>query len=185
LADPTASRGLAPLIFAVLVIAAALTSAPGGAAADPFQELSLIRPPKPTRAPDFSVPNLAGGTMTLQEHRGSVVFLNFWATWCAPCKEEMPAMERLYRRFKGRGFTILAISLDSGNVGKVSAFVKALDLTFPIGLDLKLEAANRYSIRGLPGSFLIDRSGGIVALAIGPREWDSRPAYAVVEDLLK
>ena len=180
-----AAQGVAPVILAVLVAVAVLMIAPGGAFADPLQELSLIRPPKPTRAPDFSVPDLAGGTMTLQEHRGSVVFLNFWATWCAPCKEEMPAMERLYRRFKGRGFTILAISLDSGNVGKVSAFVKALDLTFPIGLDLKLEAANRYSIRGLPGSFLIDRSGGIVALAIGPREWDSRPAYAVVENLLK
>jgi peroxiredoxin len=173
------------VILTLLVAAILLAIAPTDTAADPFQELSLFRPPKATRAPDFAVPNLAGGTIALQEHRGSVVFLNFWATWCAPCKEEMPSMERLYRRFKGRGFTILAISLDSGNVGKVAAFVKALDLTFPIGLDLKLEVANRYAIRGLPGSFLIDRSGEVVAVAIGPRDWDSRPAYAVVESLLK
>jgi len=168
-----------------LVVAAVLVISLGDAAADPFQELSLIRPPKPTRAPDFAVRTLAGGTMALQEHRGTVVFLNFWATWCPPCKEEMPSMERLYRRFKDRGFTILAISIDAGDPGKVAAFVKALDLTFPIGLDPRTEVANRYGIRGLPGSFLIDRSGEIAAIAIGPRDWDSRPAHAVVEALLK
>lgn len=94
-------------------------------------------------------------------------------------------MERLYRRFKSRGFTILAISLDTGDLGKVAAFVRALDLTFPIGLDLTLEVANRYAVRGLPGSFLIDRSGNIAAVAIGPRDWDSPLAHAVVEALLK
>lgn len=94
-------------------------------------------------------------------------------------------MERLYRRFKGRGFTILAVSLDTGGPAKVAAFVKGLDLTFPVGLDVKYEAANRYAIRGLPGSFLIDRSGEIVAMALGPRDWDSRDAHAAVESLLK
>ena len=173
------------MIITAFAVAVLLAMAPGAASADPFQELSLIRPAKPTRAPDFTLPSLAGGPLALQQHRGTVVFLNFWATWCPPCKEEMPSMERLYRRFRGRGFTILAISLDSGDLGKVAAFVKALDLTFPIGLDLKAEVANRYAIRGLPGSFLIDRSGDIVAVAIGPRDWDSTPAHAVVEALLK
>jgi peroxiredoxin len=173
------------VILRVLVVAALLAMSPEDASADPFQELSLVRLAKPTRAPDFTVPSLAGGMLAVQEYRGTVVFLNFWATWCPPCKEEMPSMERLYRRFKGRGFTILAISLDTGNPGKVAAFVKALDLTFPIGLDLKGEVANRYAIRGLPGSFLIDRSGDIVAVAIGPRDWDSRPAHEALEVLLK
>jgi peroxiredoxin len=173
------------VILGVLVVAAVIAIVPGAASADPFQELSLVRLARPTRAPDFAVPGLAGGTVAVQEHRGSVVFLNFWATWCPPCKAEMPSMERLYRRFMGRGFTILAISLDTGNSGKVAAFVKALDLTFPVGLDLNGEVANRYAIRGLPGSFLIDRAGDIVAVAIGPRDWDSRPAHAVVEALLK
>ncbi|MGH7418259.1 MAG: peroxiredoxin family protein [Candidatus Rokuibacteriota bacterium] len=173
------------MILTVLAVAVLLAIAPGDASADPFQDLSLIRPAKPTPAPDFTLPSLPGGTVALQAHRGSVVFLNFWATWCPPCKEEMPSMERLYRRFKDRGFTILALSLDTGDPGKVATFVKALDLTFPIGLDLKGEVANRYAIRGLPGSFLIDRSGEIIAVAIGPRDWDSRPAHAVVEALLK
>ncbi len=173
------------MILTALVATLLLAIAPADASADPFQELSLIRLAKPTRAPDFAVPGLSGGTVALQEHRNSVVFLNFWATWCAPCKREMPSMERLYRRFKGRGFTILAISLDVGDPGKVLAFVKALDLTFPVGLDLKLEVANRYAVRGLPGSFLIDRSGDIVAVAIGPRDWDSPVAHAIVEALLK
>lgn len=155
------------------------------ASADPFQELNLIRPAKPTRAPDFAVPTLAGGTMTLQEHRGAVVFLNFWATWCPPCKEEMPSMQRLYRRFKDRRFTILAISIDTADPGKVAAFAKALALTFPIGLDPKMEVADRYGIRALPGSFLIDRTGQIAAIALGPRDWDHPSAHAVVEALLK
>jgi peroxiredoxin len=186
-ADPPARRGEGPGVLRLALIAAVLVLAAFAAAAagDPFHELNLIRPPKPTRAPDFAIPGLNGGAVSLQERRGTVVFLNFWATWCAPCKEEMPAMERLYRRFKGRGFTILAVSLDTGGPAKVAAFVKGLDLTFPVGLDVKYEAANRYSIRGLPGTFLIDRAGEIVAMALGPRDWDSRDAHAVVEALLR
>jgi peroxiredoxin len=172
-------------MVAALVAAALLAIAPATASADAFQDLSLLRLAKPTRAADFSVPGLAGGTVSLQEHRSSVVFLNFWATWCAPCKDEMPSMERLYRRFRGRGFTILAISMDMGDPGKVAAFVKVLGLTFPVGLDLRGDVATRYSVRGLPGSFLIDRSGQIVAVAIGPRDWDSPTAQAVVESLLR
>lgn len=94
-------------------------------------------------------------------------------------------MERLYRRYKGRDFAILAISLDAGDPGKVMAFVKTLDLTFPVGLDPEQDVTDRYAVRGLPGSFLIDRSGDIVAVAIGPRDWDSAAARRVVEALLR
>lgn len=179
-----ASAKILPVVIAWLV-AALVAIAPRTASADAFQDLSLVRLAKPRAAADFSVPGLSGATVSLQEHRSSVVFLNFWATWCAPCKDEMPSMERLYRHFRGRGFTILAISMDMGDPGKVAAFVKALGLTFPIGLDLRGEVATRYAIRALPGSFLIDRSGQIAAVAIGPRDWDSPSARSVVESLLK
>lgn len=168
--------------FVFLAVTAAAVSA---STADPFQELNLIRPGRPPVAADFAVPRLGGGSLRLGDHRDKVVFLNFWATWCPPCKEEMPSMERLYRRFKARGFTILALSIDAGDPEAVEAFTKRLGLTFPIGLDARLEVANLYAVRGLPASFLIDRSGRIAAVALGPRDWDSSAAHAVMEALLE
>jgi peroxiredoxin len=96
----------------------------------------------------------------------------------------MPSMERLYRRHRERGFTIVAVSLDTGGEAVVATFVKRLGLTFPIGLDAKLEVADRYAIRALPSSLLIDRAGRTVAVAIGPRDWDSPAAHAVIEAML-
>jgi peroxiredoxin len=113
------------------------------------------------------------------------VFLNFWATWCPPCKEEMPSMERLYRRYKKRGLTIVAVSIDTAGPEAVRKFVKQLGLTFPVGLDPKFEVANRYAVRALPSSFLLDREGNTVAVALGPRDWNGTVAHTVVESLLK
>ena len=154
-------------------------------AGDPFADLDLIRPRQATPAPDFTVPQLGSGSVTLKDLRASVVFLNFWATWCPPCKQEMPSMERLYRRHKDQGFTILAISIDANGVDRVATFVNKLGLTFPIGLDSKLEVANRYTVRALPSSFLVDKNGKIVAVALGPRDWDRTAAHAIVESLLE
>jgi ubiquinone/menaquinone biosynthesis C-methylase UbiE/peroxiredoxin len=154
-------------------------------AGDPFAELDLVRPGRPTAATDFSVPRLDSGSVTLKDLRGQVVFLNFWATWCPPCKEEMPSMERLYRRHKEHGFTILAISIDTGGTDRVASFVKKLGLTFPIGLDPNLDVANRYTVRALPSSFLIDSAGYVAAVALGPRDWDGLAAHTVVDTLLR
>ncbi|MBI4636671.1 MAG: TlpA family protein disulfide reductase [Candidatus Rokubacteria bacterium] len=166
----------------VLALAIAL---PEVARADAFRELELIRPSRATAATDFTVPGLTGQTLRLSDFKGKVVLLNFWATWCPPCKEEMPSMERLYRRYKDKGFTILAVSIDSGSAAPVAAFVKKFGLTFPIGLDPEFAVANLYTVRALPSTFLIDRSGALTALAMGPRDFDSRAAHAVVEALLK
>ena len=151
---------------------------------DPFQALSLIRPTPSTSAPDFSVPGLAGPALRLGDFKGRVVFLNFWATWCPPCKDEMPSMERLYRRFRERGFTMVAISIDA-NTPAVPPFVKHFGLTFAIGLDPKMEVATRYGLRALPTTVLIDRGGRMVALAFGPRDWDGAAAHALIEGFLK
>lgn len=154
-------------------------------AGDPFADLDLIRPSRLSPAPDFTVPRLGSGSLSLKALRGQLVFLNFWATWCPPCKDEMPSMERLYQHYKGRGFTIVAISIDSGAPDGVARFVKKLGLTFPIGLDPKVEVANRYTVRALPSSFLIDRNGNTIAVALGPRDWNGKAAHAVVEGLLR
>ncbi len=168
--------------FAATVLA---LSADVSSAADPFADLDLIRPARPTAAPDFTVPRLDSGSVALKDLRGQLVFLNFWATWCPPCKEEMPSMERLYRRHKEQGFTIVAISIDNGGTERVASFVKKLGLSFPISLDPKVEVANRYTVRALPSSFLIDRAGKTVAVALGPRDWNGKAAHEIVEALLR
>jgi peroxiredoxin len=169
-----------------LLIAVMVVAAPGSTlGVDPFADLELMRSRQPKLAPDFTVPRLGSGSIVLKELRGQVVFLNFWATWCPPCKEEMPSMERLYKRYKDRGLTMLAISIDTGAAQDVEKFVKKLGLTFPIGLDPKLEVANRYTVRALPSTFLIDGAGATVAVALGPRNWDGATAHTVVETLLR
>jgi peroxiredoxin len=181
--SPLAARVTTTILAALVTLGPIQVSS--ALAADAFADLDLIRPPRAAPAPDFTVPRLGSGSIALKELRGSVVLLNLWATWCPPCKQEMPSMERLYRRHKERGFTIVAISIDAADAEPVASFVKERGLTFPIGLDPNLEVANRYTVRALPSTFLIDRNGHTVAIAIGPRDWDGTAAYAVVEMFLR
>lgn len=112
-----------------------------------------------------------------------MVFLNFWATWCVPCRLEMPAMERLYREFKEKGFVVLTVNVQEGPRA-VQAFIGELKLTFPVLVDRKGEAAIAYAVRGLPASYLIDRNQVIVGRAIGAREWDSKDVRGYIRSLL-
>jgi len=152
---------------------------------DPFKELELIKPTRVKAAKDFTVPTPDGKSLKLSSYRGKVVFLNFWATWCPPCKEEMPSMELLYRRFKDRGLVVLALSVDAEGAQVVTPFVKEHKLTYPIGLDPKMTVAEKYGVRGLPASYLVNKKGNLVGLALGPRNWDSKAAHALIESLLK
>jgi peroxiredoxin len=127
-------------------------------------------------APDFSLPVLqGGGTLSLESLRGQVVLLNFWATWCKPCEDEMPAMESLYQALRDRGFALIAVSVD-GDRRAVEEFATRLGLSFPILLDPQKDVADAYQSYRFPESYLIDREGVLVARYIGPRDWDS-PAY--------
>ena len=147
------------------------------------RDLDLIRPPRPKQASDFTVSLLGGETLRLRGQRGKPVMVNFWATWCAPCREEMPAMERLYLKHREHGFVLLAVSVDS-DASLVKPFLERYKLTFPVTLDAKMDLANTYGVRALPASFLIDRNGYLTALALGPRAWDNRAAHALVEGML-
>jgi peroxiredoxin len=152
--------------------------------ADALKELDLIRPARQRGADDFTLPLADGKRFRLSEQRGKVVLVNFWATWCPPCKEEMPAMERLYQRHKDRGFVLVAISLDSDSA-LVRPFVSQHKFTFPVALDPKLSVANAYGVRALPSSFVVDRSGNLAGLAIGPRAWDNEASHSLVEALAR
>ncbi len=127
-------------------------------------------------APGFRLSHLGGqGTLELDELRGRVVLLNFWATWCKPCEDEMPAMERLYGRLGQEDFELVAVSVDD-DPEAVEAFRRRLGLTFPVLLDPGARVARRYQTTGYPESFLIDRAGILVFKYVGPRDWDV-PAY--------
>jgi peroxiredoxin len=168
-------------IFLPLVIAAAVSETQGS---DHFATaLGIQKPKEQVEAPDVVGTDPDGKTLRLSDFRGKVVFVNFWATWCIPCRLEMPAMERLYREFKSRGFVVLAVNVQEGS-GPVRAFVRELKLTFPVVLDPKGTAAMAYVVRGLPATYLIDRNQIIVGRAIGPREWDSKDGREYIRALL-
>ena len=133
----------------------------------------------PKAAPDFVAQDLEGQAVRLSQHRGKVVFLNLWTTWCPPCREEMPAMQRLAQSLDGEGFVILAVSEDDGPE-KVRAFVDEMKLEFPVLIDSTGTVGRTYGITGYPETFVIDRQGRQVARFIGPRDWDDPQ---IVEDL--
>jgi len=167
-----------------IVLLAWLAVLPAGAMEDPARALDLIKPSRQRLAKDFKVSSLDGGTLRLSELRGKVVFLNLWATWCGPCKEEMPAMERLWRRYKANGLIVVALSMDAQGARVVKPFVDHARFSYPIGLDPKMEVAQLYGARAVPATFIIDRSGNLFAFALGPREWDSKTAAPFFDALL-
>jgi peroxiredoxin len=144
------------------------------------QDLGAGRP-----APEFALTDLLGETHRLSDYRGQAVFLNFWATWCPPCRDEMPSLERVYRALKGRGLVVVAVSLDTGPRSAVESFVKKLALTFPILLDPRGASVRAYRFPGLPASFLIDRKGRLVAQELGARDWNAGETRARIEALVQ
>ncbi|MBV9772701.1 MAG: TlpA family protein disulfide reductase [Gemmatimonadetes bacterium] len=147
-----------------------------------------------TRAPDFTVRDMQGRPVSLGELRGQVVLLNIWATWCGPCREEMPSLQRLHQRLGPRGLRIVAVSVDAspGQVspgghegGDVAAFLRQYGLTFTVWLNPGGEVQELYRTTGVPESFVIDRDGTIVKKVLGGTEWDSDANVELIERLLK
>jgi len=159
--------------------------APSSTAVDAaFRDLDLVRPSRSKAAEDFALPSLDGSTFRLAEHRGKIVLVNFWATWCPPCLEEMPAMERLWRKHKDAGFVLVAVSVDT-DPQKVTPFVNEHKLTFPVAFDTKMATADRYGVRALPSSFIVGRDGTLAALALGPRHWDDKASHRLIEAMAR
>jgi len=173
---------LALSLLAVAFLAAPSLAAP---AQEAVQALDLIKLQRLQQARDFETPTSDQGSVKLSDFRGKVVFLNFWATWCPPCKEEMPAMERLYRKYRAKGLVVLAVSMDSEGASVVVPFVKQHGLTFPVGLDRKGTVAGLYGVRAVPSTMIIDRQGNLALIALGPREWDGKPAQSLFESMLR
>jgi len=137
-------------------------------------------------APNFQAINLATrDSASLEDYRGSVTLVNIWATWCLPCREEMPSMQKLYDSLATRGFRIAAISIDEGSPEDVSAFAEKYGLTFDILHDRSGQVERLYQTTGVPESFLLDRRGILVRRLIGGHDWSSPANIGAVERLLE
>ncbi len=167
------------------IIAATLLILCRGAYAEgPFEEMGVIKPSTRVEAPGFSLTSLDGSISALSDTRGKVVLLHFWATWCLPCKDEMPAIERLWEKFKGEDFIILAVAVDRGKPKKVRKFSKKHGITFPILLDPKGSTRKTYEVSALPTSYIIGKDGRISGKVLGAKEWDKAEAVSFFEELL-
>ncbi|MBI4596320.1 MAG: TlpA family protein disulfide reductase [Candidatus Tectomicrobia bacterium] len=144
-----------------------------------------IGPQMGSYAPNFTLKDLNGKTVSLTDYRGKVVFLNLWATWCPPCREEMPSMQKLYDQLQGQEFEILAVSIDSDGARSVGPFMNKYGLTFPALLDTDNRVARLYRVTGVPESFIIDKKGVIKKKIIGPMDWSSESARSFFYSLLK
>jgi thiol-disulfide isomerase/thioredoxin len=123
-------------------------------------------------APEVRVKNLQGESVLLSQYRGKVVMLNFWATWCPPCRAEMPSMERLFQRMQGEEFVILAVNTEAQGAQIVPAFLKSYPHSFPVLLDAEGKAQNAYGVYRFPETFIINKDGMILNHILGGREWD-------------
>jgi thiol-disulfide isomerase/thioredoxin len=134
---------------------------------------NLTAVPKPAPAPEFTLEDMDEELHSLKDLRGKVVLLNFWATWCPPCRREMPSMERLYQKLNGEDFTVIAVNqMEDGD--HVFAYIGQLDVdpTFTILFDKDSKVSNSFQVNGLPTTYLIDKQGNIRYRAIGGREFD-------------
>ena len=148
-----------------------------------FEEIGVTRIP-PTPIPiDISLPDLNGMMVKFSDFKGKIVFLNFWATWCPPCRFEMPAMEKLHKKLKDKDFVMLAVDLqDPASV--VKQYFKKNKLTFKSLLDADGQVSGLFGVRSIPTTFILDKEGRIIGGAVGAREWNSQESVALFEHLI-
>lgn len=143
------------------------------------------RPKIGDRARDFSYPDLQGKIVRLSNYFGKkVVFVNIWATWCTACKEELPTVEKMYEKFKGKDFEVLAVSIDALGRKVVQPFVKKYGLTFPVLLDISGSIQLLYGTTGVPETFIIDKKGRVAYVEIGAGDWTDPQKQSLLQDLI-
>ena len=178
--EPRKSGRLLSTIFLILVVALPIILI--SLKEEPSR---IVRPLQEGRpAPDFTFPDLDGRKVSLSDFRGKVVLVNIWATWCPPCRDEMPSMQKLYDRFKGEDFELLAVSIDAEGHKAVAPFMRKMNLTFPALLDPKEKIRGLYKITGVPESFIIDKNGILVQRIIGPLDWSTPKVFQFFQELI-
>jgi thiol-disulfide isomerase/thioredoxin len=172
--------GLAGLYAMLLLL---LLSAATAAEEELSHSFARIDPP--LSAPDFSLPDMDGELHALQDYRGKVVLINFWATWCPPCRREMPALEQLYSKLADQAFAVLAVN-QWEDADHVFAYMGDLNVipSFPILFDPESKVSADYGVKGLPTSFLLDKQGRVVFRAVGGRAFDHPDVEQIIRSLL-
>jgi peroxiredoxin len=152
---------------------------------DAFEKAGVTEFKDGQHGPAFNLLTLDGRRARLADYRDRLVILNFWATWCVPCTDEMPTLEGLWKTYAARGLVVLGVSIDRGAPrALLEPYVRHLDLTFPILLDPDSKTATAWRVTGLPATFLVRPGGEVAGMAVGPREWHRGPMRVLLEGML-
>jgi len=142
-------------------------------------------PAENSPVPDITVSSLNGTALKLSDLKGKVVLLNFWATWCPPCRDEIPSMMKLDKAMTGKPFQLVAVSIDEGGRSVVGSFFKSSGMNIPAYTDPDGSATKTYGITGVPETFIIDKQGVLAKKIIGPIEWDNPDVVSFLQNLMK
>ena len=152
---------------------------------DAFERAGVSEFKEGQHGPAFSLATLDGRRAALADYRDKLVVLNFWATWCVPCTDEMPALEALWKEYRARGLVVLGVSVDRGAPrALIEPYVRNLELTFPILLDPDSKIANAWRVTALPATFVVKPGGEVAGNAVGARDWRSEPMQALLTGML-
>jgi thiol-disulfide isomerase/thioredoxin len=172
------------VFMAAIFSIASIVSAGPTLAADPFVSLKMSRLPTGSMAAPFELSTLDGKVVKLSDSSGKVVLVNFWATWCGPCKEEMPSLARLQKQLDPAQFILLTVTTDMQRQG-IAHFLSQLGVSLPVLFDEDQEVSRSFMVRGLPTTVVIARDGTLVGRAVGPRAWDSPEALALMRQVME
>jgi thiol-disulfide isomerase/thioredoxin len=152
---------------------------------DLFSKLKIQPMRDKKKALDFDLEGLSGRKVELKNFQGKIVFLSFWATWCGPCKQELPSIEALHQRFRGKDFVVLTVAVDLEGAVPVEKFIAKHGYTFYVAIDSKSRVLDLYRVEKIPMTFLIDKKGRVLGKAIGPRDWKSPEAVSLFNQLIE
>ncbi len=150
-----------------------------------YKKIGIIQSSKnDLKAPDFCLEALNGKKVQLRGLKGNVILLNFWSTWCGPCKEEMPSMEALYQHYKEGDVVLLTVSVDEGSPEPTRKFIQKNGYHFPVLFDPAGKTLDLFGIDRIPATLVIDKKGRILGRAIGPRNWNQPEVFSFIDQLL-
>ena len=181
--DNTRRISLVAVLAGSLTLVASSLLYGASTGADPFAAFGVTHMTPGAQETAFDLKALGGATLGSQELAGKVVVLNFWATWCGPCKEEMPSLARLQSQFDPAQVRVVTVTTDLYPQG-IKQFLDHLGINLPVLFDEDQELSRRFMVRGLPTTVLIGRDGHAIGRAVGPRSWDSRDSVALLQQVL-